>query len=244
MKLTLPARRTFVAAIIIFFLLYFGYSYYAVAVIAVYLLAWFLFPVKQPQDFFAGVIPPIDAMADYLRQIILSIDQTNLLPDLVNSEKKLIETFYSSKSSYPKWVYFSGFNPGLRAGFRHFLIQLEHAADLCCSLGYWLARHPNVVDQDRFSLALANSTKINTDLSAALSRTMHHHAENTLRPVNDVNVDFTSDIIELEASLQAIVPPNLELLDLSPEYVAATALVRDVKDLREILLSLSAAVPV
>ena len=243
--ISLPARRALITAIIVILLLYGGYAYVAIAVVAVFILSWFFFPVKQPKDFFAGVIPAIDALTDYVRNLIEAIRQPDLLENdlLLPAEHVVIKSFLPSHSTYPEWVYRAGFNPGLRSGFRYFLIQLEHALDVCFSLTYWLSQ-PNVLaDQGELAQLMCASLKINIDLLAGLSRTMQHHADKTLRPTNDVVVDLVSDVVALEGALQRLVPPSIELLDMSAEYVTATALVRDVKDLREVLLLLVAAVP-
>lgn len=231
--IALPARRAFITVIIIFFLLYYGQAYAAIAVAVLFLLSWFFFPPKQARDFCAGVIPTIDALANYLR----SVSVGSITSD---AEYTLLQSFMSR--TYPEWVYGSGFNPGLRSGFRHFLIQLEHAADLCCSMAFWFKSH-SLEDKSELLKAIRASLKVNVGLLAGLSRTMHHHAEKTPRPVNDMNVDFVSDITELENTLQKRVPGSLELLDMSQEYVQMTALVRDVKDLREVLLLLVNSAP-
>ncbi len=231
-----PARRTFVSIIVIIFLLYMGYAYAAIAAAVLFLLSWFFFPARQSRDFCAGVIPAIDALAEFLRQ--LTTGNLSSQP-----ERKIFQSFLAASSPYPEWVYRSGFNPGLRSGFRHFLIQLEHAADLCCSIAYWFSSNGSLVEKGDLMSALRQSLKINIELLAGLSRTMHHHAEKTPRPVNDSNVDFVSDVTALEEELRRLVPGSLELLDMSQEYVQMTALVRDVKDLREVLLLLVNALP-
>lgn len=236
LSIPLPARRTFVATAVITILLYYGYAYAAIAVTVLFLLSWFFFPVKQPRDFCAGVIPAIDSLAEYLRHLSASNVSAH-------SECNIFKSFNAASSPYPEWVYRSGFNPGLRSGFRHFLIQLEHAADLCISMGYWFLSNESLADKVELMPALRQSHKINIDLLMGLSRTMHHHAEKTLRPVNDTNVDFVSDITVLEDALQRLVPSSLELLDMSQEYVQMTAIVRNVKDLREVLLLLINGVP-
>lgn len=240
--IALPARRALITALVIIILLYFSYAYAAIVVAVLFLLSWFVFPVKQPRDFCLAVIPTLDSLAGYLRAITQVLSDAD---EVAYNELKQAESdmFKSLVSSYPEWVYRSGFNPGLRSGFRYFLIQLEHAADLCCSMTYWLRQFDTLTDKSELLQLLRQATKINIDLLNGLSRTMHHHAEKTLRPVNDVNVDLVSDITALEGALQRLVPPSLELLDMSSEYVYTTALVRDVKDLREVLLALVAAVP-
>lgn len=236
-SIALPARRAFIAAIAVFFLLYTGYVYEAAAVALLFVISWFFFPAKQPRDFCAGVIPVIDALTEYLR----SLSTDSALPI---SEGEIFNSFLVVSSKYPEWAYQRGFNRGLRSGFRHFLIQLEHAADLCCSIGYWYVSSDVLKQNDELMTAWRQSLKINIVLLAGLSRMMHHHAEKSLRPVNDVTVDFVSDIVVLEEVLQRLVPSSIELLDMSQTYLQMTALVRDMKDLREVLLLLTNAVPV
>lgn len=240
----LPARRAFVTAAIILFLLYYGYAYFAIAAAVLFLISWWLFPVKQAQDFFISVVPAIDSLAAYLRQVNQKLKAPHQIRESLQLAEYAVFKVFFDASVYPEWVYRSGFNRSLRSGFRYFLIQLEHAADLCNSIGFWLSQYPALNDKTELLDLLRQSLKVNIDLLAGLSRTMHHHAEKTLRPVNDANVDFVSDMIALEGAMQRLVPASIELLDMSEDYIYTTAVVRAMKDLREALLALVAAVPV
>jgi len=238
-----PARRTLIAVIGIILLLIYGYAYAAIAVVVVFFVSWLFFPSKQPQDFCAGVIPAIEVLSDYQQTLIDKFNEPERIAtdELQQVEKEILNSIYSSKSHYPTWVYHSGFSPGLRSGFRYFLIHLEHAADICCSINYWLLHYDEIEIKGELANFLSESIKINIELLSGLARTMHHYAEKTLRPANDMNADLVSDITALEGALQRVVPGSLELLDMSDEYIFLTAVVRDVKDFREVLLSLIAA---
>ena len=60
---------------------------------------------------------------------------------------------------------------------------------------------------------------------------------------SNLRIDYTSDIVELEKRLNNIVPANMELLDISADNLYLTAIVRDIKDLRGILLQLINSLP-
>ena len=55
--------------------------------------------------------------------------------------------------------------------------------------------------------------------------------------------DYTSDMVVLEETLKKSVPDSLVLLNLEPHYLAETAVVRDMQDMRVQILQLVSALP-
>jgi hypothetical protein len=172
----------------------------------------------------------LKALIDYSHALI------DCLCDEMNRDKlnqMRIQTEYALQSQegvYPEWVFEVGFNPGLRGGFRFFLVNLDRIIEIYYSLD-----------------ALARSgfdAGIMQDMSACLKKSLEKNIElMTILCEMTNDSDYTSDIVDLEKVLRQNIPDNLELLDISTEYVKLTALVRDIKDIREILLQLVLALP-
>lgn len=203
------------------------------AAIGIICARWIL-QVPAPQAFRDGLVPILNAAIDYLAVMIKSIkykDQQRLA-----KIKWIVENALRTQTgNYPEWVYEMGFNPGLRAGFRYFLIYLERVVETLFSIDYLLNTKLELPEH------LADAVKYSLQKNQELFTILRVYFEtNTLR---ETPIDLTSDISRLEKVLNEIVPGNLELLDVSPEYVSFTALVRDIKDMRQLLLQLLMSLP-
>ncbi|SRR5579883_1098977 len=135
-------------------------------------------------------------------------------------------------SNYPEWVYEVGFNPGLRSGFRFFLLHLDWIAEISCSINYLLPLCEKTEAFQAVSEKIATVMQKNDELLDIL---LEYFESNTLKGIHS---DFTSDMAALEQAVRHILPGRLELLDISPDYVRLAALVRDMKDIRQLLLQL------
>lgn len=192
-------------------------------------------PVKLDKEFSAGVIPILDSLREYtnaLAACFVSFEQTHGMGEY---KQKVEMTLQSQQGMYPEWVYEVGFNRGLRSGFRFFLVNLEHIIELYFSMNYLLARHVDPLGE--VNDHIVQSLKKNDELLEIL---IHYFQNNKLL---EIQSDFTSDTIELEKSLNQVVPNNLELLAITPNNLLLTALVRDMRDLRGLLLQLVKALP-
>ncbi len=187
-------------------------------------------------EFSRGVLPSLQAMdknLEGLQQIIDKDDEKDVSQKIF----KLQRIGGVQQNAYPEWVFNAGFNPGLRSGSRFFLIKLEQAQEALCALNYLVLRDLQIdILRDQTSL-FVKSLQGNRDLLATL---IHYFQKKTMPALQQ---DFTSDISALETVLQKTVPPKLELLEIAPEYLALTAFVRELKDLRQLLLQLTAALP-
>lgn len=173
----------------------------------------FIFPVKLDDAFCRGVVPVLKALENNATSI------------------QVEKAFASQQSSYPNWVYETGFNPGLRASWRFMLIHIERLSELYFSLNYLLSQ--NTMKLQAVPLAMQK----NAELLAILI----HYFET--KQYQKTESDYTSDITELEIELKQHVPAHLDLIDMMPEYLTLTAVVRDIKDIRNVLLQLVLALP-
>jgi len=186
------------------------------------------------KEFSRGVLPPLRAM-DRNLQGLQTVLTAHDVTDTTKADK-LQRICIMRKPFYPEWVFNAGFNPGLRSGARFFLIKLEQAQEVLCALNYLVLRDLQWQGVRETTELFNKSLQGNRDLLHALIR----YFETKFFIVSQ---DFTADIVELEKALQDIVPPKLELLEIAPEYLALTAFVRELKDLRNALLQLTASLP-
>lgn len=200
--------------------------------------AQIIFPVKLVKEFSEGIIPILEALRDYTKawSDYFAKDGSDL--KLVTDKKLLIEaTLQENRGIYPVWVYETGFNPGLRSGFRFFLVNLERVVETSFSLDYLGGYIAESSLPEDLAYAIANSMQKNEELLDILLCYFRNQT------AYETKSDFTSDISTLENVLHQTVPDNLEALNVSQDYLLLTAIVRDVKDLRSLLLQLVMALP-
>lgn len=177
-----------------------------------------IFPFKPNIAFRQGIIPVLKKLHEYSRHLV-TVEKINL-------ENALIF------SPYPEWVYETGFNPGLRGGFRFFLVHLEQIVDLYFALQ---SHHIHQQKQlpEEFSRALDNNSQL-------IAMLINYFVTNQ---VVQTDLDFTSDLTAMENVARDLIPANIEILDLTPEYLQISAVVYTVKDIRKQLLQLLNSLP-
>lgn len=196
-----------------------------------------VFPVRLGAEFAEGVVPVFKAFDGYLKtlvEVVIGGEHKRRLTDKVLEVEDVLQR---QSGAYPEWVYEVGFNRGLRAGFRFFLLSIERIADNLLSVNFLLSRLQDYSLLDSVSSELTNVMLHNQQLLSIIidyfeTQTLPSHA-----------ADFTSDIATLESAVQQMLPPHLEFLDMSPSYIVLTAIMRDMRDLRQLLLSLVMALP-
>lgn len=194
----------------------------------------FFFPRKLNQEFTQGVIAFITFLIEYSRALTQSLIDHDTAGLTIYFQKKINTKFLNT---YPKWIYEVGFNPGLRAGYRFFLLHLECISDIFSSLDYLLMQQIDNLIIKPILHDLIHSMEKNQELLQVFCEYFVN------KKLINITADFTSDIEELEIQLQKIVPHHLELLDLDHEHVLLTAIVSDIKDLRKLLLELVMSLP-
>lgn len=147
-------------------------------------------------------------------------------PDILGLQRMIVNP------SYPNWVYEPGFNPGLRGGFRYFLIHLEMLMDFYVTLANVEPSIKKYLTEDL--LQVKNN---NTQLLAALLDYF------VVAKTKNIPVDLTTDIVEMEKTAQSLLPASTQMLDLAPDYIPLQSWVRLNKDIRQQLLMLLGALP-
>lgn len=206
------------------------------AVIAM-VISGIVLPVKLGAEFADGVLPAFRAFDGYIKAV-MDVAVDNGARKKLSEKIVAIENVLQRQSgAYPEWVYEVGFNRGLRAGFRFFLLSIERIADNLMSLNFLLSRLQDHTLLESVSAELTDVMLHNQQLLAVI---VDYFATQKL-PLH--TADFTTDVAELEKVVQRMLPAHIEFLDMSPNYIILTAIMRDIRDLRQILLSLVMALP-
>lgn len=198
------------------------------------LAAQMIFPVRQVKEFRQGLESLLQAIHDDVEEITHSFLAQN---ESRGIDLVLERELESGTSAYPAWVYEVGFNRGLRGSFRFFLIKIEQVIEIIYSMNYLASRKV----QAELLLDLKDPISVVAQKNALLLKIIREYFLNDR--LGDIQDDFTTDMKDLESQLQKTIPTHLELLDLSPEYLVLTAFVRDLKDMRELLLQLVMSLP-
>jgi len=199
----------------------------------------FIFSIRTPRQFLINIRPVFDASRSYITALLpVMVDENEMKKhqsDFAKQREALERSLLNQHGRYPESVFTIGFNPGLRAGFRSFLINVDRMTGLLFSI-------TSVSDAERDS-QFSQSIQF---LSQAITTAMKNNqtiiqslADLSNRKKSDIQeVDYINDIVTLEAKLKELIPDNIELIDLSPNYVRLAILVRDIRDLRQVLLQL------
>lgn len=190
-------------------------------------------PMGLENEFRRALIPVIDRLENYSKTLRIYIGTQEF--NRSNAEKILLEQSY--QKHYPEWVFEVGFNPGLRSGFRYVLVSLDQVIDAMFSLSYHFNTEINSEIINRLKDVLNLTLTNNTDLIGLLLA----YFKDKKIPI--LNHDLTSDVSQLESEVKALLPRHLEFVDMSREYLALAAIVRDIKDIRQLLLQLISALP-
>lgn len=197
-----------------------------------------LFPVKQIDEFKRGIVSNLRALAD-MTQLLAEWFWLECSTGDVHALKKidLVRIMRIEISAYPEWVYDVGFNPGLRAGFRTFLINLERIATLIFSIEYFIAKDEGKLIGEELADALVIVLRGNQRLLTLLADYF------STGKLTDDKPNYEMDVNALENIMKNYVPDSLELLDVDDSYVRVVTIVRDVKDMRDVLLTLLLSLP-
>lgn len=187
-----------------------------------------IFPFQFVDEFRLGLLPTVRFLKTYSDQLTSALLQDNPRASRLD---------YRLQENYPEWVYDTGFNRALRAGFRFFLIYLERVCELYCSLNYYTTQALPVALLSQVRPLFREVMQRNELLLDTIETYL---SEGKLKIIE---ADFTDDIEALQQAVRALVPANLELLELSPDDLTLSAIVRDVVDLRRFLLRLTLALP-
>jgi hypothetical protein len=197
-----------------------------------------LSPMRAAKGFKEEVLPVLHLLHDYLEELALFLQRTRATPTQLFEKKMLIETTLTNQQGpYPEWVYEVGFNFGLRAGFRFFLIQLERIIEVAFSMEYFVFSRIDPFLLENLLPLLVTAMRNNQNMITL----MIHYFSNY--PFQNSEHHFTEDIVALENALGQMLPHTLELIDISKSNLLIVGLVRNIRDMRELLLQLIMALP-
>lgn len=200
------------------------------------LSGFLVFPARIDVEFCQGLVPVLKAFVSYSRAVTEAFLKKNEIT--VQQARITVEKVLQVQQGfYPEWVYEEGLNPGLSSGFRFFLVTIERISEILFSMHRLTRYDIDISLLQILEQPVAKSVKRNEELFSVLIDYL------STGKIKETASDFIQDISELEKVLQNTIPVNLELLDISPDYVHITAFVRDIKDLRELLLQLIMALP-
>lgn len=196
----------------------------------------FLKRLRPVPNFKAGILPLLLSLSAYLETWIDDLQSEEEI--YLDESRDNIIAHMIDRCVYPEWVFDVGFNPGLRAGFRFFLIKLDQVIETFFSINYLIHRKIAPELMQPLTLDLIETIKRNNQLILALVNFFQHGT------YVDTDENFMGDMVALSENMQDRIPNDLEVLGISPDYIAVTSLVRDIKDMRELLLQLILSLPV
>lgn len=183
-----------------------------------------------------SLLPMLIGLIDSVEKMIQYLENTNKdLHEIIKKTYSKQEHLMLDRSSYPEWVFETGFNPGLRAGQRFFLLNIETIADIIASLEMncmQYDRNHKEIDQHFVAALKTNKQLLQVIKDFCLSETY-------ILPKHD----FKQDIQALQEFLQKKLPANLESLTHHKDALVCVAIARSIKDMRETLFALVMALP-
>jgi hypothetical protein len=155
---------------------------------------------------------------------------------LILNKRNIEIALQASRGLYPEWVYEVGFNPGLRSGFRFFLIHLERMSEHYIVLNSVLVAGVKSHLSSTLLQQMADVANVNAELTANLIDKLQG------KPV-DLRDDLSADTVALDAELARFLPGGLDLISVTEEYIQIAEAVRDLKDARLLLMQLLLSLP-
>lgn len=194
-----------------------------------------ILPVRPFREFSQGLLPILQAIKSFnieLANLFVTGNGFNAV-DLAKQEVE--KALFTRYGMYPEWVYEVGFNRGLRAGYRFFLVNIERVTEIVFSLNL----RASFLKDIELPQALAGELNIvllkNNEL---LQQLESYLLSQTFTLSHD---DYTSDMAALEGKAKSYIPQRLDLLDTYPDAISLVVLLRDIKDMRQQLLALMLA---
>lgn len=196
-----------------------------------------ILPVQTVKEFLLGVVPTLTILGDYSQKLseYFSEEETSVV--LTKQMQEVRESLQSPTSLYPNWVYEVGFNRGLRAGFRYFLIKVECLAELVFSMDYLLEKNIKKDVPVELYQHVAKVTHHNAILIQAICA--HFEKEKVVK----VDLDLTEDLDAFEQASKRFFSGTIALLDISEQHMRLALFVRNIKDMRTRLLQLASTIP-
>lgn len=194
-----------------------------------------IFPVRPYADMVAGLSSILQAYAEYSDALQLYFSGGKC--QFQEKRALIVLSLQVSGGMYPEWVYEAGFNPGLRAGYRFFLVNTERVSEVIFSIDSLI--ESGIKDHMTPAMwgKVAEVAAVNSKLIISLREKLNG------KVAEQADMDLMSDVDALEKEAGMHLPGGLDLLGFTQEYAQMTTLVRDLKDIRKLLLQLLLSVP-
>lgn len=197
--------------------------------------AQLIFPARPYQDMVSGLSSLLKALSRYSDALAAYFSDTTTG---VDKERAAIKhALQVSGGTYPEWIYEAGFNPGLRAGYRFFLVGMERVSEVFFSMDALIAAGVKKHIAADARKLIAEVSLVNSQLVEALKSKLEGQA------IKNDAANLTSDVDALEELVSSRMPAGLDVLGFNQEYAQVAILVRDLKDVRQLLLQLLLSVP-
>lgn len=187
------------------------------------------------QKFSKSLLPIFQGFIAYSDELAVAISEPTTIAALSPFINCLMDWHHSS---YPEWVLQPGFNRHLRGGFRYVLIHLNEISDAFLSLDYHVRHIAEIELLQDIVPALSAAIMKNKSLLSLIATFFAG------QPIDQSETNLTSDIADLYNAGRSVLPQSLELMGLNPDHLHLAALMRDVVDIREILLKILTALPI
>ena len=194
---------------------------------AVALLASGLFfPAKKDQDFNHAMQVMLQAYVLYLTHLKAFLIEKKT-PD--TERKYLLEKIQTEASTYPEWVYASGFSPLLRSGHRFFLKMVERLGQTLYAFDYTARLFAQSDTMESIQQPLE---QVLTCMQAELQAMTGFFK---IQKLSTSIQDLTQAMVTLETTLRAAMMSSIALWDINDPYLPGYALLAHLKDMQNIL---------
>jgi hypothetical protein len=188
------------------------------------------FPERPDVEFRFRVIPILNAYSNYLSSIG---DVMLRLPDAEKiAREKRKEVELQLLNQFPRWVYESGLAITLRQGHRHFLVMVDKIGMLLFSMHREASHRLDADMRSSLALPLKNNIEMVQKMIATIVAIL------SLDRPKAMPEDVIPEDNSLEKIFQKCIPPSIELLELSKDYMSFGAFLSDLRDLKLSLLKL------
>jgi hypothetical protein len=211
-----------------------GWWVFSLCLISI-IVCWRFLPARGYHAFCHELLPLLSVIKDYSFAMKYKYEANSEADTLYQKKYKIINILQST-TQYPEWVFDFGFNPGLRAGYRFFLIKIEWVTEILFSLHYLFEK----IDVQKIFVLQDNFLEVISKNNELLEAIIHVFSD---KPMINTSSDYMADIDQLEKSVYAMLPRHLELLVMTPDEELLASLLRHMKDLRKLLLELASALP-
>jgi hypothetical protein len=189
-----------------------------------------IFPDRVDVDFRQSVALILKDYIGYFQFIVhLLLAQEK---NLVENEKIIVE---KALQKLPIWVYETGFDFALQRGYRYFIMKVNELAEILFSMHH-LARYTFSNDLLAvIKVPLLDSVEKGEQFFTSFINVLN------LKTITDMPQDFYHEIQIMENNFKQKIPLQIDILDISKEYVYLIEFIYNIRELQDILIKMAEA---